>query len=273
VKEGAFVKKGTIIARINDADLQAQMAKTKVQLKLAELTEERYRKLLNVSGINQNDYDIALNQVNSLKADLAYTQTLIDKTVIKAPFDGLMGLRQISDGAYITPSTIIATIQQLNRLKLDFTIPENFSYLIHQGKKVEVDIDGGRTERKTASIYAIEPQVNTTTRNLKVRAYLDAKANPGAFVKVYVDAGENSKGILVPGNAIIPDARIKRLVLVKNGKAAFADVITGVRNTGAIEIVKGLHVGDTVVVTGVLFAKPNSNLKVRSVKKLEDVIK
>lgn len=272
VAEGAYVSKGTVIARINDADLQAQMAKTKVQLHLAEITEQRNRKLLNISGINQNDYDMALNQVNTLKADLAYTQTLIDKTVLKAPFDGVLGLRLISPGAYITPSTVITSIQQVNKLKIDFTLPENYSYLIHKGKTIEVDVDGGRTGKKKATIYATEPLVNTATRNLKVRAYLDGKANPGAFVKVYVDAGENSKSIMVPANAIIPEARNKKVIVVKKGKAAFVDIVTGVRNTGAVEVTKGLQVGDSVVVTGVLFARPGAPLKVRSVKKIEDLI-
>lgn len=273
VAEGSFVKKGTIIAKINDADLQAQIAKTKVLLNLAEITEQRNRKLLNVNGINQNDYDIALNQVNSLKADLIYTQTLIDKTVIRAPFDGIMGLRQISPGAYITPTTIVATIQQVNKLKLDFTIPENYSFLIHKGKKVDIDTDGGRTPRKKATIYATEPMVNATTRNLKVRAYLEGTANPGAFVKIYIDAGENSKSIMVPANAIIPEARSKKLVVVKDGKSVFVDIVTGVRNTGAVEVLKGISVGDTVVVSGVLFTRPSGKVKVRSVLKLEDTIR
>lgn len=272
LSEGSFVKKGTVIARINDADLQAQMAKTKVQLNLAEITEQRNRKLLNISGINQNDYDIALNQVNSLKADLAYTQTLIDKTVVKAPFDGVLGLRLISPESYVTPTTILSTIQQVNKLKIDFTIPENYSYLIRRGNSIEVDVDGGRTRKKEATIYAVEPLVNTATRNLKVRAYLDGIANPGAFVKVYIDAGENSKSIMVPANAIIPEARNKKLVVVKGGKSVFVDVITGIRNIGAVEITKGIKVGDSVVVTGVLFTKPGQPVKVRSVKKIEEMI-
>ncbi len=125
VPEGTVVKKGTVIARINDADLQAQLSKTKVQLNLAELTEQRYKKLLNINGINQNDYDVALNQVNSLKADLAYTQTLIDKTVLKAPFEGLLGLRLISQGSFVTTATVLTSIQQVSKLKIDFTLPEN----------------------------------------------------------------------------------------------------------------------------------------------------
>ena len=113
VPEGKQIAQGTVLARINSADLEAQLQKSKVQLELAQKTEERLRKLLDVQGINQSDYDAVVNQVNSLKADIAYTQTLIDKTVIRAPFSGTVGLRQVSPGAYVSPATIIATIQQL----------------------------------------------------------------------------------------------------------------------------------------------------------------
>ena len=185
----------------------------------------------------------------------------------------MMGLRQISPGAYITPSTIVATIQQVNKLKVDFTIPEDYSFLIHKGKKVEIDTDGGRTPRKKAIIFATEPLVNAATRNLKVRAHLEGAANPGAFVKIYIEAGENSKSIMVPSNAIIPEARSKKLVVVKDGKSVFVDIVTGVRNTGAVEVLRGINVGDSVVVSGVLFTKPNGKVKVRSVLKLENTIR
>lgn len=273
VPEGTVVKKGTVIAKINDADLQAQLSKTKVQLNLAELTEQRYKKLLNINGINQNDYDIALNQVNSFKADLAYTQTLIDKTVLKAPFDGLLGLRLISQGSFVTTATVLTSIQQVSKLKIDFTLPENYSNLIRKGRTVEVDIDGGKSARKKATIFATEPMVNTATRNLKVRAYLNATANPGAFVKIYLDAGENSKSIMVPSSSIMPEAKSKRLAVVKNGKSVFVDVETGVRTVGAVEILSGINVGDSIIVTGILFTRQNGLIKIRSVKNIEDLIR
>ena len=273
VPEGTVVKKGTVIAKINDADLQAQLSKTKVQLNLAELTEQRFKKLLNINGINQNDYDVALNQVNSLKADLAYTQTLIDKTVLKAPFDGLLGLRLISQGSFVTTATVLTSIQQVSKLKIDFTLPENYSNLIRKGKTIDVDIDGGKSARKKATIFATEPMVNAATRNLKVRAYLNATANPGAFVKIYLDAGENTKSIMVPSSSIMPEARSKKLVVVKNGKSVFVNVETGVRTVGAVEILSGINVGDSIIVTGILFTRQNGLIKIRSVKNIEDLIR
>jgi membrane fusion protein, multidrug efflux system len=274
VPEGHSIAKGTIIARINDADLQAQLSKSKVALDLAQKTEDRYKQLLAVNGINQADYDNALNQVNGLKADIQYTQTLIDKTVIKAPFSGVVGLRQVSPGAFVTAVNIIATIQQVSTVKIDFTLPEEYSSLIKKGNLIDVEVDAGTLVRKKAQIIATEPQVNQATRNLKVRAILqNGTANPGAFVKIFVEAGGNKKAVMIPTNSIIPDDKNSQVILVKMGKAAFVNVTTGVRESDNVEIISGIQPGDTVVVTGVLFARPKSDLKVRSVKTLEQLAK
>lgn len=270
IPEGSSVAKGTILARVNDADLQAQLNKTKVQLALAEKTEERLTKLLTIKGISQSDYDLALNQVNSLKADLDYTQVLIDKTVLKAPFSGLIGLRQISQGAYVSPTTIIATMQQVNKLKVDFTIPEEYSSIIRKGSVIEVAIEGQSSARCKAVVTAREPQVNQTTRNILIRALLtNCTANPGTFAKIYFKAGSSRNSILIPTNAIIPDDKNKKLVVVKNGKATYVIVETGVRKEGVVEITSGLSIGDSVVVDGVLFARPDKPVKVKSVKTMK----
>ena len=274
VPEGKQVQAGTVIARVNDADLRAQIAKSKVQLDLAQKTEERYRQLLDVNGINQSDYDAALNTVNGYKADIEYYQAMLDKTVIRAPFSGVVGLRQVSLGAYVSPTTLIATIQQLDKIKIDFTLPEEYGNIIKKGGLVDVEVDAASQTRKKAEILAIEPQVNQSTRNLKVRAILqNSKANPGAFVKVYVNAGIDKNALLVPTNCIIPDDKNKQLVLVKNGKASFVNVQTGLRQANNVEITSGIKQGDSVVVTGVLFARPKSPLKVRSVTTLEQLAK
>lgn len=272
IPEGSSIKAGTVIAKINDADLQAQLGKSKVALDLAEKTEVRLRKLLSVQGVNQADYDLAVNSVNGYKADIAYTQSLIDKTVLRAPFSGVVGLRQVSLGAFVSPTTVLATLQQVDRVKIDFTIPEEYSELIQKGKTVDVQVDAAKQTIAKAVIIATEPQVNQSTRNLKVRAVLqDNRVNLGAYVKVMVQSGKDNKAILIPTNAIIPDDKNKQLVLVKGGKAAFVNVETGARQAGNVEITKGVNAGDTVVVTGVLFAKPKAPLKVRSIKTLEQL--
>ncbi len=275
IPEGKYVTKGTVLARVNSADLEAQYQKSKVQLELQKTTEERLRKLLSVNGINQSDYDAALNAVNSTKADMDYTQTLIDKTVIRAPFDGTLGLRQVSPGAYVSPTTVLVTLQQLGTLKVDFTIPEEYGNLIKVGAKVDVEVDAAHEIMQSATIIAVEPQVNNQTRNLLIRAILSGnKSNPGAFVKVYVGSHDAGKmAVMVPTNAIIPNDLNNQLVVIKNGKAEFVNISTGARSANNVEVTKGVNAGDTVVVTGVLFAKPNAPVKVRNVKSLAEVDK
>jgi len=274
VPEGKFITKGTLIARINDADLVANLNKSKATLKLAQDYVDRLKPLLSVQGVNQADYDAAVNTVISTQADIEYTQALIDKTVLRAPFDGVVGLRQVSIGAFVSNADIIATMQQVHNLKIDFTVPEEFGRNVSTGSTVLVTLDNSNdTLKHSAKIIATEPQVNTLTRNLKIRAMLQDKttANPGAFVKVYISQGETKQSILVPSNCIIPSDINKQLILVKDGTARFTDVTTGVRQQSNVEITSGVSAGDSVIVTGVLFAKDKKPVKVRKTLALESV--
>lgn len=273
VPEGKYISKGTVIARINDEDLVANLNKSKAALVLAEAYVNRLKPLLAVQGVNQADYDAAVNTVISTQADINYTEALIDKTIIRAPFDGVVGLRQVSIGAYVSNTDIIATMQQVKNLKVDFTVPEDYSAYIKTGETVQAILDATTdTVKHAATILAIEPQANTTTRNLLVRAVLkdNARANPGAFVKVFIAENTNRQSILVPTNCIIPSDINKQLILVKNGKAKFTNVTTGVRLQSDVEITSGVNAGDTVIVTGVLFAQDKKAVKVRQVKSLEN---
>ena len=272
IAEGKPVAQGTILAKINDADLRATLAKTRVQLDLAQKTEQRFKKLADVGGINLSDYDAALNTVNGYRADIQYTQAQIDKTVIRAPFSGIAGLRKVSPGAYVTPATALVTIQQVSKVKIDFTVPEMYSNMIKTGQTVVAEYNGDEHNRGTALIVAVEPGANTNTRNLQVRALLEeTDVNPGAFVKVFIDAGKGRSCVMVPTNAIIPNDKANQLIVVKKGIANFVNVQTGVRQANNIEITQGINAGDSVVVTGVLFARPKSKVKVRGIKKLSEL--
>lgn len=260
--DGKQVTAGEILAKINDADLQAQLNKTKVQLAMANKTEERLKKLLQVQGVNVADYDNALNTVNSLKADIEIIKAQLDKTIIKAPFSGKLGLRQISNGAYVTPQNILTVLQQNSICKVDFAVPENYASLFKNGNTVNVNIDN---KTFTAKIIASEPELNNTTRSLKTRAIVNnASLTPGSFATVSLNvANTNNNFVVIPTNAIIPDAKAKKVVVVNKGKGKFVEVETGTRMASGIEIIKGIHEGDSIVVTGVLFVRPNSALKVR----------
>jgi membrane fusion protein (multidrug efflux system) len=273
VPEGKVVKAGTVIAKLNDADLQAQLAKAKVNLDLAVINEQRNKQLLAVKGMNQSDYDVSLQQVKSIQADIAYTQSLIDKTIVKAPFTGQIGLRQVSVGAFVSTTTTIATLQSTDHLKMDFTIPEMYASYVAVGKKVNIATGGNTANKVTATITAIEPQISTASRNLKIRTSFQGKVLPGAFAKVYLLESNPKPSIMVPSNVIIPDSKTKQIVIVKNGVAKFVPVETGYRTQTAVEITKGLQVGDSVIVAGMLFVKDGSKLKIGKTLANTDITK
>jgi membrane fusion protein (multidrug efflux system) len=266
IPDGAVVSAGTILARVNDADLQAQMQQQKVQLELAEKTEQRLRKLLEVNGVDQASYDAAISQVNLINANINVLQAQINKTVIKAPFSGRLGLRLVSEGAYVSPSTVIGTLQQTDRIKIDFSVPEAYEDLIRIGKTIAIQTNSSK-EDITATISAIEPQINTLTRNIKVRARLTkGNISPGAFIKVLLN--EKITGIVVPTNAVIPDAISNQVIVIKNGTANYQNVETGIRNSDVVEITEGIQVGDTIIVSGVLSVRPNGKVKIKKVKEI-----
>ena len=273
IPEGKMVAAGTVLAKLNDADLQAQLQKIKVQLALATINEQRNYKLVQAKGINQSDYDISLQQVNSLKADIAYTQSIIDKTVIKAPFSGQMGLKQVSLGAYISTATTIVSLQKVDQLNVDFTLPEISQNYIKVGKKVTVESIANPGVKMSATIAAIEPQIIATSRNIKVRANLQGKLMPGAYTKVFLGENQQKPSILVPSNIIIPDSKVKQLILVKNGKAKFVNVETGYRTASGVEITSGIQIGDSLIVAGMLFVRDGSDLKIGKTLPLVDIIK
>jgi len=266
IPEGSFVAQGAVLARIYNDDLQAQLKKFQAQLALAQKNEERLKKLLEVGGINQQDYDQALSQVQTLQADIEFVQAQIRKTIVTAPFSGKIGLRQVSVGAYVSPNSVLTSLQN-TQIKVDFNVPEQYVSKVKIGETVSVLVEG--SSPLEAKIVAYEPQINASTRNLKVRAVLGnvpVNVFAGMFAKVMLGANEKRESILVPSNAIIPETRGKKLALIKNGKVAFAMIETGARKESEVQILSGVNVGDTIALTGLLFLKPNSSVKIKKVK-------
>ena len=270
VPDGGIVTQGTILAKINDADLQAQRAQYKSQLDLAIKTEKRLSELLGVNGVNQADYDVAVNQVSTLDANLKYVDAQLDKTVIRAPFSGQLGLRLVSPGAYVTPQTILGTLGQTDKVKIDFSVPETYISLLLKGNRVKIQRNNSN-ESFTALITAVDPQINSITRNIKARAVLtEGIIPPGTFVKVRLD--KNRKAMIIPTNSIIPEAFTSQVVVIKNSKAIFKTVETNLRNGNIIEITKGIDPGDSIVVSGMLYVRPNTKVKIKQVKTLKELI-
>jgi membrane fusion protein (multidrug efflux system) len=263
-KEGEQVSKGAVLLKLNDADPQAQLLKNKTQLKLAEEKSERLKKLLAVNGIGQEEYDVQLNEINSLKADQAYINAQVAKTTIVAPFNGIVGLKSISEGAYVSPTQTIASLVQVKPVFIEFSLPEKYSGLIKKGIKVKFTNENS-ADAKTheASIYAIEPKIEESTRSLRARALYNGNTEfyPGMFVKVFVNLGSAEESLMIPSQSVIPVLKGQKVLVSRGGVADEAKILTGIRTADKIQVIEGLKEGDTVLTTGLLSVKKGTKLK------------
>lgn len=269
LSEGGFAKKGTLLVKLFDGDLQAQLKKSQAQLQLEEQTENRQSALMKVNGISQLDLDQTILQINSIKADIEVLTVQINKTEVRAPFDGTIGLRNISIGAQVTTATALATIRDIRHLKLDFSVPGKYSNTIKPGFKVQFSVRGD-DKKYDATVMATEQDIESDTRNLKLRAIVQSDVSsltPGEFADVELRLGEDKAALMVPTEAVIPQARTKQLIVAKQGKATFVTIKTGIRNSSSVQVISGINPGDTVVTTGILFLKPNAVLKFSKVKR------
>jgi membrane fusion protein (multidrug efflux system) len=263
-KEGSFVSKGDLLIKINDADLQAQLRRAESKVKLSEEKEARQRQLRDGNLISQEEYDNTVGELNVNQADLDLIKAQIDKTEIRAPFSGIVGLRSVSVGSYVTTSTIMARLQNFNSLKVDFSIPERYSSSVKTGDDLEFKISGSDKIFK-AKVYAIEPKIDPGTRTLQIRAICSSAYKeliPGAFANVELSLKETNDAILIPTVSIVPELKGQKVYLYKGGIVIPQNVQIGIREETRVQIVSGLSVGDTVITSGILQIRPNSKVKI-----------
>ena len=267
--EGSQVSQGSLLVKLYDGDLQAQLNKLRVQLKVAQETLQRYEALLKIGGVSQQEYELYKLSVNNIQADMSIVQTSIARTSLRAPFSGRLGLRNISIGAYITPATTISTLRKISQLKLEFTVPEKYGTGMKPGGKVQFSIDNNE-QFYNARILATENNITAETRSLKVRALVEkayAQLIAGTFVKVRIQLGQNDSALMIPSQAVIPKARNKQVIVYRSGMANFENVTTGIRDTSMVEITSGLKAGDTILISGLLTTKPGSTVILSKVNK------
>lgn len=261
-KEGSRVKKGDPLITLYDDDIIAQLRKLQLQKELASKTEERQSDLLAINGISQQEYELSQNQVNSIVADISLLQSDLSKTRINAPFDGIIGLKAVSPGAYLPVNTRIATIQSIDPIKLEFSVPERYRAMIKDNTEINFTTESS-DGIFTGKIYAFEPKIDLQTRSVMVRAICpnkDFKLFPGAFAHIEISLKKVENAILIPTQALVPELKGQKVFISKNGKAEKVAVETGMRNDSAIQIVSGVNVGDTVLITGIMQMRPGMPL-------------
>jgi membrane fusion protein (multidrug efflux system) len=266
-KEGGKVNKGDLLVKVNDADLQAQLLKAEIRKKLAEDKEYRQRILLEKKGVSQETYDAALNDLNSAKADIENLKAQISKTEIRAPFNGTIGLRYVSEGGYITPTSKIATLQSVNPVKIDFSIPQRYAQSITVGNSVSIKTAAGKVYN--AKVYAMEPKVDPVTRALQLRAVCPndkGELFPGSYVTVNVSLNDIKNAITIPTQALALDISGERVYIYKNGTALFKKVESGIRTEDNVQIVSGVAIGDTIITSGIMQLRPRAKVKITSIE-------
>ena len=262
-REGASIGKGAIIAKLDDSELQAQLLKFKALLTLAETNTKREQSLLLGGGTSQELYDRAENSVITILADIAVIKAAIAKTEIRAPFSGIIGIKQISEGSYVSPGTVITELVNVKPIRIECAVPERYAKSMNKGMNITI-VESGDSEQHVASIYAINPIIDNATRTIGIIAHHkngQAQFKPGGFVEVTLPLTTTESTILIPTEAAVPDIRGLRVFILQKGKAIPRPIITGMRTDASLEIVKGLSIGDTLIVSGASLLKPKSPVK------------
>lgn len=250
--EGTRVKKGDLLAKINDKPLQAQLEKLLAQQKLAEAKEFRQRSLLDRDAISQESYDQIVTELRTIQADINLVRARISETELRAPFDGIIGLRYVSEGAYTNANTKIARLVKMSPLKIDFSISERYSDQVKVGYPVTFTVD---EKQYQAKVYAVDPKVESNTKTVLLRAMFPNKNEelmPGRYAGIVLQLNELNNTIAIPTEALVPEMEGEIVYVMRNGKAETVKVSTGLRTEALVQVTDGLKFGDTLLTTGIL---------------------
>lgn len=257
--EGTRVKKGDLLAKINDKPLQAQLQKLLAQKKLTEGIVFRQKSLLDKDAISQESYDQIVTELQSIDADINLIHARISETELHAPFDGIIGLRYLSEGAYATSSTKIAKLVKISPIKIEFSIPEKYAQEIKIGYPVTFTVVDD-TNKYIASVYAVDPKIDPETKTIVLRALYSNKKeeiNPGRFASITLQMSKINNAISIPSEALIPEMEGEKVFIIKGQKAQSIKVTTGLRTESKIQITNGLKFGDTLITTGIMQLRQN----------------
>ena len=253
-KEGTMVRKGDLLAKVNDKPLQAQLSRYEAQLKLAQDRVYRQSTLLEKDAVSQEAFEQARTELATLNADIDIVKQNIALTELRAPFDGVIGLRNVSEGAFATSNVVVAKLTKISPLKIDMFIPERYADQIKKGTPLSFTVEG-INETFNATVYAKESEVDAATRMMAVRATYpnrNGRLMPGRFVSAKIQMQDIPNAIAIPTEAIVPEMGVDKVYKYVGGKAKAVSVKTGIRTDAQIQIIEGLQVGDTIITSGTL---------------------
>lgn len=253
-KEGSHVRQGQLLAKVNDRKLQAELKRLESQLKLANDRVYRQRTLLQHDAVSQEAYEQVRTELATLQAEIDIVKAEIELTELRAPFDGIIGLRQISVGAYASPTTVVSKLTRIVPLKVEFSVPERYVNEVNPGTALTFTIDGS-LQNFPAKVYAKESAIDPNTHTLTVRALYDnpnGRLTAGRYASINLKKQEIQDAIAIPSEAIVPEMGKDKVFLYKSGKAQPVDVTVGLRTEDRVQVLRGLNVGDTLITSGTL---------------------
>ncbi len=253
-QEGDRVSKGQLLVSLHDPELEAELERAGHELEFFEKKESREKQLKVRGGVSEEQYDATVRDLNTKKSEIELLKARIVKTQIRAPFSGLVGLRYVSEGAYITPGTQVALLVDASQVKLEFSVPEKYMSLVGKGSQIQFTIEGN-AETFNGKVYAKEPKIEAATRSIKLRALCANHGGhllPGAFANIEMTLNKIEDAIQVPTESIIPEMGRKKVFLGVNGLVEERTVVTGLRTATHVQVLEGLDPGDTVIVSGLL---------------------
>ena len=265
--EGQGVKKGALLVTLDASEVRAQLASAKAQAQLDAQRLERAEDLRKKNFISAQALDEARSNHARAQASQREVEAKLAKAEIRAPFTGVAGLRQVSQGAYVAAGTDIARLEKIDQLKLDFRVPEVYLARLKTAQQVKVQVDAYPDDAFGGTIYAIEPGLDEATRTVLIRARVanaDLKLRPGMFGRVQLQLAVREKAVWVPEQAIVPKGQDAFVFRVANGKVDLVKVQMGVRRLGEVEIRSGVAAGDLVVTEGTQRIGPGSAVTVMS---------
>lgn len=262
-EEGQKVNKGQLLVRLDSREWMAQQKLMEAELETAQNDLTRKQELADIKGVSVAALDDAQLKISSIKASKTEIDVKLDYASIRAPFSGTIGLRNVSEGAYLSPGEPVAQLVQTDPIKLEFNVPEKYATQIAVGQKVSFTIAGNR-DTFSGTVYAMEPSISANSRTLKVRAKVPNKNGeliPGAFAEISLGLDSIPDGLMIPTDAIVPRLNNQLVYKIVNGKAQEAEVVTGIRTSHTIQAVSGLSANDTIMISGLLQVRTDMPVK------------
>lgn len=252
-QEGQTVKQGSVLFKLNTNVLDANLAESRAALKLAEAGFTRLEGLRGKSLVSQQEFDESNARLEQARASVTAQEAALAKMTLTAPFGGIVGVRQVSLGAYVKEGDAMVTLDDIDPIKVDAYIPEAYISQVRQNQKFTAEFDAYPGERFAGEVYAIDTAIDPAARTLLLRGRIPNPKRvlrPGMFARIQVILSESEQAISIPEQAIVPAGDSVSVYKVVDGKAVMTKVTVGARETGRVFIRQGLKAGDVVVTAG-----------------------